>query len=70
MSSHDPHGPLHTRETPDRVEAQPLFGPAFDLVEDFGYDITAGQLDELGAGLLRGQMRKFSRKITQESKSP
>jgi hypothetical protein len=60
MSSHDPHGPLHTRETPDRVEAQPLFGPAFDLVEDFGYDITAGQLDELGAGLLRGQMRKFS----------
>jgi hypothetical protein len=58
--AYDPHGPLHTRETPDRIEAQPLFGPAFDLVEDFRYDITAGQLDELGAGLSRGETRKFS----------
>jgi len=67
--THHPHGPLRTRKTPDRVEAQPLFGPSFDLVEKFRYDISADQLNALGAELSRGLTRKFSLTTPEARKS-
>jgi hypothetical protein len=69
MSTHAPHGPLHTRRTPDRVEAQPLFGPGFDLVEEFRYAISNDQLNVLTAELERGNKRGFNLTTPEGEKS-
>ena len=60
LIAENPHGPFTKRKTPDRIDAQPLFGKSFDLVEDYRYDITTEQLNELATDLSRGTTRKFS----------
>jgi hypothetical protein len=53
-----PHGRIgKRRKTPDRVNAEPLFGQTFDLVENFEYDLTLPQVDTLAADLARGVAR-------------
>jgi hypothetical protein len=54
-----PHGRVgKRRKTPDRVNAEALFGQTFDLVESFEYVLTLPQVDTLAADLARGVARK------------
>ena len=53
----DPHRSYKERTDPDRVDAKQLFGPSFDVLETFRYDITLPQLDELARELARGKTR-------------
>ena len=53
----DPHRAYKERTDPDRVDAKQLFGPSFDLLETFRYDLTLAQLDELARELARGKTR-------------
>jgi hypothetical protein len=53
----DPHRSYQERKDPDRVDAKQLFGPSFDLLRTFRYDITLAQLDEIARELARGETR-------------
>lgn len=46
------------RKTPDRVNAEALFGTRFDLVESFEFELTLPQVDAIAADLERGAARK------------
>jgi len=53
------HGEVkRRRKTPDRVNAEALFGTRFDLVEHFDYELTMPQVDAIAADLERGAERK------------
>jgi len=53
------HGEVkRRRKTPDRVNAEALFGTRFDLVEQFDYELTMPQVDAIAADLERGAERK------------
>lgn len=54
------HRALQERRIPDRVDARQLFLRDFDLAEEFRYDISPEQLDELTADLSAGRAREFS----------
>jgi len=70
-SLHSPgiEGPYQVRKGPDHIEAQALFGQSFDLVEEYRYEISTDQLNELVADLLGGTTRKFGLTTEQGAKS-
>lgn len=54
-----PHGRIvKRRKTPDRVNAEALFGNTFELVENYEYPLTVTQVEALAADLARGVARK------------
>lgn len=69
LTSRTPHGPVRKRAPPDRIEAPLLFGPGFDLVEEYRYDVTPDQLSALVADLSRGATRKFNLTTPEGDKS-
>ena len=56
----DPHRAYKRRTSPDQVDAKQLFGPGFDLLAEFRYDITRAQLDELAGDLVHGKTRTLA----------
>jgi hypothetical protein len=60
METKDPHRSYQRRTNPDRVDARQLFGPAFDLLDTYRYEITREQLEELAGELVRGNRRTLT----------
>ena len=48
------------RKTPDRVDAETLFGNRFDLVQTFDYRLTLAQVDGLLADMSSGKSRRVT----------
>jgi hypothetical protein len=69
LESENFEGPHWTRKPPDRIEAQALFGQSFDLVEEYRYQISIDQLNELAADLARGATRRFGLTTRQGERS-